>query len=73
MESEWLHHGERCLETVRQFAAQKNAALYNLAEDGLFEREIPLPAALYAECLWNPAWSWPDILRDTARQPGVSL
>ena len=70
---EWLHHGEKCPEIARLFAGRENTALYNLVEDGLFEREIPLPAALFAECLWDPSRAWADILRETAQRPDVTL
>ena len=65
---EWLDHGELCLDTVRQYAAQPDTALYGLVEDGLFEREIPLPVALFAETLWNCRRDWRDILRETAQR-----
>ncbi|MBR3502953.1 MAG: hypothetical protein IKO07_01765 [Clostridia bacterium] len=70
---EWLAHGEKCLETARQFAANDGAAVYNLVDDGLFEREIPLPVALFAECLWDPAREWRDILRETVQRPDIAM
>ena len=73
VQGEWLAHGEKCLETARQYASQENTALYNLLEDGLFERGIPLPAALFAESLWDCSRDWRDILRETAQRPDIVM
>lgn len=70
---EWLAHGDRFLDTVRQYASAPNAALYNLVEDGLFDREIALPVALFAESLWDCGRPWPDILRETVQRPDVTM
>ena len=70
---EWLAHGDRFLDTVRQYASAPNAALYNLVEDGLFDREIALPVALFVESLWDCGRPWPDILRETAQRPDVAM
>ena len=73
IQGEWLDHGEKSLETARQFAGREGTALYNLVENGLFEREIPLPAALFAEIAWDSARPWGDILRETAQRPDIAL
>ena len=70
---EWLDHGEKCPEIARLFAGKAGSAVYNLVEDGLFEREIPLPVALFAEALWDPFRPWRDILRETAQRPDISM
>ncbi|MBQ8953319.1 MAG: hypothetical protein IJ048_04330, partial [Clostridia bacterium] len=70
---EWLDHGEKCSDILRLFAARENTAVYNLVEDGLFERMIPLPVALYAEAAWDQGRPWRDILRETAQRPDVTL
>ena len=70
---EWLDHGEKCPEIARLFAGKAGSAVYNLVEDGLFEREIPLPVALFAEALWDPFRPWHDILRETAQRPDISM
>ena len=71
--AEWLDHGEMCLNAARQYAANANTSVYNLVEDGLFEREIPLPAALYAGILWDPDRSWKEILSETLLRGDLSV
>ncbi len=72
IQAEWLAHGGLCLDTVRRFAG-RCGEIYNLVEDAVFERDIPLPVALFAECLWDPSRDWTDILRDTAQREDVAL
>ena len=47
--------------------------LYGLLEDGLFERDIPLPAALFAGLLWNPETDFSELLRTCAQRSDVTL
>ena len=70
---EWIDHGEKCLDTVRRFAERGNTALYNLLEDGLFERMIPLSAALYAECCFDCRRDWHTILRECIQQTEILI
>ena len=65
---EWLDHGESCQEVMRLYAYTANTAVYNLAEDGLFERLIPLPVALYAELAWDCEQDWRALRRDAVQR-----
>ena len=70
---EWIDHGEKCLETVRCFAERGNTSLYNLVEDGLFERMIPLSAALFAECCWDCRQEWNALLRTCVQRTEIQI
>ncbi|MBR5752282.1 MAG: hypothetical protein IKX84_07815 [Clostridia bacterium] len=63
--AEWLDHGEMCRDVLRLYARKEDTAVYCLVEDGLFEREIPLPAALYAALAWNWDQDWRTLVRET--------
>ena len=73
IQGEWLDHGERCQDILHLFAARENTAVYNLVEDGLFDRAIPLPVALYAEAAWDSGRDWRAVLRETAQRADVTL
>ena len=72
IQAEWMTWGAVCQATVRQLAASP-VALYALLEDGLFERDIPLPAALFAGLLWNPEADFGELLRTCAQRSDVTL
>ena len=72
IQAEWMTWGAVCQATVRQMAASP-VALYALLEDGLFERDIPLPAALFAGLLWNPEADFGKLLRTCAQRSDVTL
>lgn len=72
IQAEWMTWGDRCRQTVAQLAKEQTA-LYGLVEDGLFEREIPLPAALFADILWDCERDYGLLLRQCAQRPDVTL
>lgn len=72
IQAEWMTWGAVCQAMVRQLAATP-VALYALLEDGLFERYIPLPAAIFAELLWNPKADFSELLRTCAQRSDVTL
>ena len=51
----WLSYAEKALEMVREMylAKKGDLLLCALVEDGMFERNIMYPVALYAEMLWD--------------------
>ena len=73
LSGEWLDHGEICRDMMRLYAHQAGTAVYNLVEDGLFEREIPLPVALYAELAWDCEQDWRALRRDVLERPDISM
>ncbi len=72
VQSEWLSHGELCLDTVRSLKG-RCADVYALVEDAVFERAIPYPVALLAEMLWDCDKPYTEILRATARREDIKL
>lgn len=54
-ESFWMRNGEYALEVIRLFCKNThgNAIISDLAEDGLFERRVHLPIALFAEMCFD--------------------
>ena len=44
-----------------------------LIEDGMLEKEIMYPAALYAEMLWNPYQELKTMMADVAQRNYVSF
>ena len=55
VEDEWLDHGEMCDEVLRRFAAWPKASVYELVDDGLFERCIPRSLVMFADGCWSEA------------------
>lgn len=72
VQAEWMTWAPVCQATVRQLAASP-VALYGLLEDGLFERDIPLPAAIFAGLLWDCEADCGRLLRTCAQRPDVTL
>ena len=70
---EWLDHGALARDILRLYAGHGNAAVYNLVEAGLFEMEIPLPAALYAELCWDCEQDWQRLVRETVQRADISV
>ena len=70
---EWLDHGALARDILGLYAGHGNAAVYNLVEAGLFEREIPLSAALYAELCWDCEQDWQRLVRETVQRADISV
>ncbi len=70
---EWLDHGALALDILDLYAGYGNAAVNSLVEAGLFEREIPLPAALYAELCWDCGQDWQRLVRETVQRADISV
>ena len=69
-QAEWMKHGDSCRRIIDLFAGQESE-LYGLIEDGAFEKEIPLPAALFSEMLWNSKQPFDELLYETASRRDV--
>ena len=59
----WLKNGESALDIIRCFIknAHGRAIMSQLVEDGLFERRVHLPVALFAEMCFNCDVPFSDI------------
>ena len=72
VQSEWMIHGDALVQTVRRLhEGDPGCQILALLEDGLFERCIWLPAALFAGALWDTGMPFDTLLARTARRPDV--
>ncbi|MBO4594478.1 MAG: hypothetical protein J5697_02110 [Clostridia bacterium] len=71
-QANWIYNCEKARETVKLITENaKDVNVQGLIEDGMFEKEIPLPAAIYAETLWDSEKSGKDILNEVIKFPCV--
>ena len=69
----WLKNGAKALEIIKAMADAKNGDLYitALVEDGMFEKNLMYPVALYSEMLWNCNANFQDLLSEVALRGDV--
>ena len=71
VQSSWLTNSGAMLDTVRQLAVHEDSQILALLEDGLFDRQIWFPAALFAAALWDCGQSMDQLIHETALRPDV--
>lgn len=73
LQAYWIRNADAVLEEVRHMTNERNGKLIvsALAEDGMFEKNIWYPMAMFAEMLWNADKDIKDIMCDTALMPNV--
>jgi hypothetical protein len=70
----WIRHPEYVQRVVRDLVERREKNTIEIVlEDGMFEYEIPLPAALYAETLWDSDRDGRDILCEVVKFPCVTV
>lgn len=70
----WLRNGEYARKTVALMAKEGNCPVVQaLVEDAMFENEIMLPVALFAELLWNPETDLGELTEQVAKYPCVKF
>lgn len=70
----WIKNLSYMQKTVKNIVnLRKNNNIQAVVEDGLFEKEIPLPAALYAETLWDCEKDSEEILLLVSQYPCVKF
>lgn len=69
----WMENGAYALEIFRRIAHRTggSAALEALLEDGMFDRRVWLPAALFAEMLWDPEQPFEALAGKVMRRPST--
>ncbi len=74
-QSYWITGAPYAAEAVRVMRRASGGDLYIMAlvEDGLFEREIPFPVALYSEILWDASRSTDKTLNEVALRRNVTF
>ena len=74
VQANWLKNAEYCRKIVSLISKNENCPIVEaLVEDSMFENEIMLPVALYAEILWNPEEPIGDIISSVAQKPFVKF
>lgn len=55
IQANWIAHADKALEMVRVMreCKQGDLCIYALVEDGMFEKNVMWPVALYAQMLWD--------------------
>lgn len=70
----WIRHPEYVQRVVKLLSDTREENTVEIVlEDGMFEYEIPLPAALYAETLWDCERDGRDILAEVLKFPCVTV
>ena len=71
----WLAYADKAYEMIGLMQREKQGDLYitALVEDGMFEKQIMYPVALYAEMLWNPQADFKNMLSDVALRSYVEF
>jgi len=69
-ESYWMQNGNLACDMFRMLAKATggSAKISGLLEDSLFDGHIWLPAALFAELLWDGKTEWNELLGRVARR-----
>ena len=69
----WMQNGDYARQIFEHIADRTNgkADLEALLEDGMFDRHIWLPTALYAEMLWNPKQDFDTLCGKVMRRPST--
>ena len=68
----WMRNGHYAKNTISAIAdGNSNAVVQALVEDGMLERDIMLPVAMYAQMLWEPERNFDELLQETALWPCV--
>ena len=71
-QANWVYNCDKVQKTVEFIVKHtKDVNVQGLIEDGMFEKEIPLPAAIYAETLWDSEKPGKDILNEVIKFPCV--
>ena len=77
LQADWLKNAECVRKMIEWIAAQDKASegkasiIEALVEDGVFEQEIMLPVALYAQMLWTPDVPAAELIGQVAKYPHV--
>lgn len=71
----WMSNGAKALEMVKTMADAKQGDLVitALVEDGMFEKNLWYPVALYSEMLWDCNGAFADILSSVALRDDVTF
>ena len=68
LQAYWLVNADKALEMMKVISdvKSKDACVYALVEDGMFEENLMFPVALYAEMLWNSSADVKELISSVA-------
>ena len=71
----WLINSDKAYEMVKEMVRLKEGNIYILAlvEDGMFEKNIMYPVALYSEMLWDCRGDQKELMKEVALRSYVSF
>jgi hypothetical protein len=69
----WVRHADYMQKIVKGIVDKRggNICVQSLVEDGMFESEIPLSSAIYAEILWDCNKESQDVICEVLKYPCV--
>lgn len=74
LQGDWLQNAEYYKRVVKIIAEQGNdVVIEGLVEDGILERQISMPVALYAEILWDLESNINELIGRVAKYPCVNF
>ena len=75
LQAYWLANGAYALEAVRVMSEAKRGRLTvtALVEDGMFERQIMYPVALFSEMLWNADADYSELVSSVALRDYINF
>lgn len=71
VQSYWFINAAYAHEAIKLFTKNKNTICEALVEDGMFEKHLWFPVALYAAMLWEPQTDTGSLISQTALIPNV--
>ena len=71
----WLKNADKACEMIQEmfFAKSGELCVFALVEDGMFEKNIMYPVALYSEMLWNCYCDVSELMREVALRSYVDF
>ena len=71
----WLKNGDKAYEMIKAMEKSKEGRLMitALVEDGMFEKNLMFPVALYSEMLWNTKSDFKEMLTEVALRDYVTF
>jgi len=70
----WLRYPDHVAKVIRALVKRRNTNTVEIVvEDAIFENEIPISVAVYAETLWNCNRDGDDIVSDASKFPCVKF
>lgn len=73
LQSGWIKNADCVAKTVVLISQNPNSIVQALVEDGVFEKSVAFPVAVYAEAIWDPSVNPLQILERVSKYPFVKF